>query len=94
MRKYILCIMCCICLLTSCTGETLVKKEEIENIYIEIIKEEDNEIHKIEIKEKDVEKIIDMQHSDRYDFEFGLVSFENECKTILVKKIIMIEYRS
>ena len=54
MRKYILFLICCIFLITSCTGETLVKKEEINNIYIEIINEEDKRIDKIEINEKDV----------------------------------------
>ena len=36
--KYIFCLIGYIFLLTLCIGETLVKKEEINSIYIEIIK--------------------------------------------------------
>ena len=91
MRKYILCIICCICLLTSCTGETLVKKEEIKNIYIEIINEEDKKIDKIEIKEKDVDKIKEILSNEKTRGDSGFVFAEGKYRIILEKEASVIK---
>lgn len=83
MRKYILCLIGCIFLLTSCIGETLAKKEEINNIYIEIINEEDKRIDKIEIKEKDVEKIKDIISNKKTYVDSGFVFAEGKYRIVL-----------
>ena len=83
MKKYILFIICCIVLCTSCAKKIIVEQEKNKNIYIEVINEKSKKIDRIEFSKSDVAKVKNILLNKKSDIDSGFVFAEGKYRIVL-----------
>ena len=83
MKKYILFIICCIVLCTSCAKKIIVEQEKNKNIYIEVINEKSKKIDKIEFSKSDVAKVKNILLNKKSDIDSGFEFAEGKYRIVL-----------